>query len=187
MEEVSVKNINRYPVYLMFQDKARFGRMCDPRTCWAPAPLRPVVNLALVREYEYVFGAVCPKTWHLDYMFAPNMKTENMSIFLQQVSKAHPNRFVIMVVDGASSHKGKELIILSNIALILLPPYSPELNPTERIWNVVRRDFFANRYFENLDQAIEQADFALSEIKSDRKALKSLTYWPWIDAIFNAN
>jgi transposase len=120
-------------------------------------------------------------------MFASNMKTENMSLFLQQVSKAHPNRFVIMVVDGASSHKGKELRIPSNITLVLLPPYSPELNPTERIWNVVRRDFFANRYFENLDQAIEQANFALSVIKSDHKALKSLTYWPWISAILNAN
>jgi hypothetical protein len=52
MEEVSVKNKNGYPIYLMFQDEARFGRMCDPRACWAPAPDRPLVNLALVREYE---------------------------------------------------------------------------------------------------------------------------------------
>jgi len=42
----------------MFQDEARFGRMSDPRSCWAPAPHRPVVNLALIREFRYEYAAV---------------------------------------------------------------------------------------------------------------------------------
>jgi hypothetical protein len=76
------------PIYLTFQDEARFGRLSDPRRCWAPAPVRPKICQSLVREFKYVFGSVCPATGQLDYMIADNMKTENMSRFLKQVSKA---------------------------------------------------------------------------------------------------
>ena len=52
----------------MFQDEARFGQMSDPRSCWAPAPHRPVVNLALVREFRYEYAAVSPWDGCLDFM-----------------------------------------------------------------------------------------------------------------------
>ncbi|MDR3154535.1 MAG: transposase [Deltaproteobacteria bacterium] len=128
------KNKNNLPVDLMFQDEARFGRMSDPKSCWCPAPYRPIVPTALVREYRYVNGAACPKTGRFDYMTCDDMKTANMSKFLKQVSRSHRNRFVVMVVDGASSHKAKNLSIPKNIELIILPPYSPELNPQEQVW-----------------------------------------------------
>jgi transposase len=186
MGKAALKNKRNLPVCLMFQDEARFGRMSDPRRCWAPLGTRPKVISALVREYSYIFGAICPKTGHFDYMKAPDMKTPNMSLFLRQVSRAHPNRFVIMVVDGASTHKAKDLVIPGNVALIILPPYSPELNPSERLWNKLRRDYFANHYFATLDEAMEQVDFGLGEMKSTRSALRSLTLWPWIKEIVNA-
>jgi transposase len=180
------QNKNKRPLYLMFQDEARFGRLSDPRRCWAPAPYRPKVLLSLVRQFKYVFGSVCPATGHLDYMIADNMKTENMSKFLKQVSRAHPDKSIVMVLDGASSHKSKSLVIPSNVELVYLPPYSPELNPSERLWNQLRRNKFANRYFGTLEETIHQAELGLSEMKKDRKALKSLTLWPWIINILNA-
>jgi hypothetical protein len=147
MDKALIKNERELPVYLMFQDEALIGKMSEPRRCWAPALYRPMVDLALVRQYNYVFGDVCPATCHLDYMKAEDMKTQNMTRFLKQVSRAHTNKFVIMVVDGASTHKSQSLIIPSNVSVIIFPPYSPELNPAERIWNILRRDYFANRYF----------------------------------------
>lgn len=170
----------------MFQDEARFGRISDPKRCWVPAPYRPKVMLALVREYKYIYGAVCPKTGHLDYMDATDMKTNTMSMFLRQVSKSHPNKFIVMVVDGASSHKSKDLVIPSNVSLVVLPPYSPELNPTERIWNILRRDYFSNRYFPTLIEAMEQAKSGLAKIKINRAALRKLTCWPWIKLVLKA-
>ena len=62
-------------------------------------------------------------------MTAEKMNTENRSRFLSQVSEAHNEEFIVMVVDGASSHKSKELEIPKNMSFIRLPPYSPELNP----------------------------------------------------------
>jgi transposase len=70
------------------------------------------------------------------------MKAESMSLFLRHIRKKHQNKFIIMVVDGASSHESDKLVIPTNMALITLPPYSPELNPAKQIWNVLRRNFF---------------------------------------------
>ena len=168
---------------MIFQDEARFGRMCDPRSCWAPAPHRPVVNLALVREFRYEYAAVSPWDGGLDFMTAEKMNTENMSRFLDQVSKAHKEEFIIMVVDGASSHKSKQLEIPKDVSFIRLPPYSPELNPAEQIWNILRRDYFANRVFDALDAATAQAEFGLAEMAANKSATRQLTNWPWISAI----
>jgi transposase len=186
VETACLKNQRQLPIRLMFQDEARFGRMSDPRTCWAPIPYRPVVNLALVREFRYEYAAVSPWDGCLDYMTAESMNTENMSRFLDRISKAHKNDFIIMVLDGASSHKSKELKIPENISLMPLPPYSPELNPTEQIWNMLRRNYFANRVFESLDAATKQAEYGLSKMRKNKTATKQLTNWPWISAIMNA-
>jgi hypothetical protein len=76
----NVKNIEHFPLRLMFQDEARFGRMSDPRSCWAPAPHQPVVNLALVREFRYEYAAVSPWDGYLDFMTAEKMNTDNMAL-----------------------------------------------------------------------------------------------------------
>jgi transposase len=178
-----IKNENNLPVRLMFQDEARFGRMSDPRSCWSPAPFRPVVNLALIREFRYEYAAVSPWDGALDYMTAEKMNTENMSRFLEQVHAAHRDDFIVMVVDGASSHKSKDLKIPENVALVLLPPYSPELNPAEQIWNSLRKNYFANKVFDSLDAATEQAERGLSDMAANQRVMESLTNWPWIKSI----
>jgi hypothetical protein len=181
-----MKNQKNFPIRLMFQDEARFGRMSDPRSCWAPAPMRPVVNLALIREFRYEYAAVSPWDGGLDYMTSEKMNTDNMSRFLDQVSKAHGQDFMVMVLDGASSHKCKDLIVPENITLVFLPPYSPELNPSELIWNELRRNYFVNKVFDSLNAATLQAENGLSRMSSDKKTMKSLTNWPWISDILKA-
>ena len=183
MAAACLKNEGQLPLRLMFQDEARFGRISDPRSCWAPAPHRPVVNLALIREFRYEYAAVSPWDGCLDFMTAEKMNTDNMSRFLSQVSEAHKEEFIVMVVDGASSHRSKELEIPKNVSFIRLPPYSPELNPAEQIWNNVRREYFANRVFDTLDAATAQAEFGLTEMAANNLATRQLTNWAWISAI----
>ncbi len=96
MATACVKNEDNLPLRLMFQDEARFGRMSDPRSCWAPSPYRPVVNLALVREFRYEYAAVSPWDGDIDFMTTEKMNTENMSLFLEQVSMAHSEEFIVM-------------------------------------------------------------------------------------------
>ena len=90
------------------------------------------------REFLYVYGAVSPLQGQLDWMIAPQMNTHYMSKFLAQVSARHRRDFIVMVVDGASSHVAKDLIVPKNIRLLRLPPYAPELNPQEHVWDELR-------------------------------------------------
>ena len=182
MAAANQKNVDRLPIRLMFQDEARFGRKSDPRACWAPAPHRPVVKLALVREFQYEYAAVSPWDGGLHYMTAENMNTDSMSGFLTQISQTYTDEFIVMVLDGASSHKSKDLKVPKNVSLVLLP-YSPELNPVEQIWNALRRDYFANRVFDSLAAATEQAQRGLAAMAAHKQALRQLTNWPWISAI----
>ena len=142
--------------------------------------------MALIREYRYEYAAVSPWDGCLDFMTTEKMNTENMTCFLAQVSAAHQNEFIVMVLDGASSHKSKDLVIPENMSLVLLPPYSPELNPAEQIWNVLRRNYFANRVFDSLDAATAQAEFGLAEMAANKADVQQLANWPWISAILNA-
>jgi transposase len=73
-----------------------------------------------------------------------------------------------------------------NIALIQLLPYSPELNPAEQIWRLLRSRYFAIKVFDSLDNAIDQAKLGLSEISAEKGAVSRLTNWPWISDILNA-
>lgn len=176
------------PIRILFQDEARFGRMVRIRRCWSPAPFRPTVNNGYERQFVYAYGAVSPKQGELDWMMSREMNASRMGQFLGQVSQAHPNEFMIMVVDGASSHKSKDLVIPENIRLLPLPSYSPELNPQEHVWDELREKEFPNRVFEHLDAVTLQLEHGLKRLANDTNGLRSLTNWPWIDnLILKAN
>lgn len=177
---LKAEEVKGRPVRLMFQDEARFGRMVRIRRCWSPAPHRPVVDNGYEREFVYVYGAVSPVEGELDWRMTRQMNTVCMGEYLQQVSAAHPDQFVVMVVDGASSHVSNELRVPENIRLLRLPSYSPELNPQEHVWDEIREKEFPNRVYSNLAGVMGQLDTGLSQLAADRQRLQSLTAWPWI-------
>jgi hypothetical protein len=175
-------------VRLMFQDEARFGRMVRIRRCWAPTPERPVVNNGYERQFVYVYGGVSPIEGELDWMICPKMNTERMGDYLSQVALAHPREFIVMVIDGASSHVAKDLVVPENIRLLRLPAYAPELNPQEHVWDEVREKEFPNRVFSDLDSVTGQLERGLPQLAADHERLRSITAWPWIiSLILNAN
>ena len=88
-----------------------------------------------------------------------------------------------MVLDGASSHKAKQLVIADNIRLLALPAYAPELNPQEHVWDELREKEFPNRVFNHMDGVIQQLEQGLPRLAADSKSLRSLTAWPWISRL----
>jgi transposase len=164
----------------MFQDEARFGRLPVIRAAWAPAGVRPVVKAAIERQFRYVYGAVSPIEGELDWMGGDSMNTENMSLFLSQIRKAHPDDHILMVVDGASSHKSGQLIVPDAMTLLPLPPYSPELNPVESLWDHVRENACANTYFETLESVLDKAYNELANLAKCPAKVASMFCWPWI-------
>ena len=172
----------------MFEDEARFGRIRDPRRCWAPAGTRPEVHTQVVREYEYALAAVSPHDGTLDTLILPKANTAAMSLFLAEVARRHPDELILMVLDGAGWHKAKHLQVPANLRLILLPAWSPQLNPTEHVWDEVREKWFANRVFAHMAAVEEQLITALTSLEVDPPRVASLTGFGWIRTIpLNAN
>jgi transposase len=168
----------------MFQDEARVGRISDPKACWAQLPVRPEIGAQMIREYAYVFGAVSPQDGQHDSLVLPCANAETMSIFLEEVGRRHSAEYIVMFVDQAGWHKAKRLCIPKNMEIAFLPPYSPDLNPQEQIWDEMREKFFGNRVFKSLQAVINAAAIGLQELETHPERIKSLVHRKWILNVF---
>jgi len=164
----------------MFQDEARFGRIMEPRRCWAPKGFRPHVAAEIVYEYTYAFAAVSPADGVLDSLVLPITNTEVMSIFLKELSTRHPEEYILMFIDGAGWHRANRLKVPANIRLVRLPPYSPELNPVEHLWDEIREKWFSNKLFDSLFAVEDLLCEALLNLENDHTRVHTMTAFDWI-------
>ena len=164
----------------MFQDEGRFGRINPSRRCWAPGGLRPEVQVQIVREYTYAYAAVCPHDGVMDSLILPVVNTEAMSIFLKEVATRHQDEFIIMVMDQASWHKSNDLIVPENMRLLWQPPYSPQCNPVEHLWEEIREKWFPNLVFNSLEAVENTLAKALRTLENDLGRTQSITGFDWI-------
>ncbi len=176
------------PMRLMFQDEARFGRISDCRRAWAPRPVRPLVKAMLTCEYTYAYATVCPLDGKFDSLVLPNVNTECMQIFLDEIARRYPNENIVMVMDGAGWHRSHSLTLAENLRLLLLPPYSPELNPVEHLWDELREKSFHNRVFDSIGALESHLVDALRHMEETTDVVKSIAGWDWIiNSLCNAN
>ena len=164
----------------MFQDEARFGRITDLKKCWAPKGIRPEVFSQIVREYTYVYGAFSPKDGMSDLLILPFMDSACMNIFLQEIASRHKDEFVMMIIDGAPCHSDGVLKMPDNILLITLPPYCPQINPSENMWGDMREKFFPNVVFDSMDGVEERLEEACRFYENNPEIVKSVTGFNWI-------
>ena len=169
------------PVLLFAQDEGRFGRISDVRRAWSPLGTRPQAPRQVIRTYLYVFTAVCPAMGRMTSLILPWANTEMMNIFLRQVSEDFPEYFILMIADQAGWHISQHLEVPENIRLIKLPPRSPELNPSEHIWEELRENNFANRACQDLDEVEDHLCRGLNDLAKDPGKLRSMTNFPYLN------
>ena len=116
----------------------------------------------------------------MDSLILPSVNTGVFSLFLEEVSQRHSKEFVIMFVDGAGWHRTKELTLPKNLSVAFLPPYSPELNPAEHLWDCIRENWFQNKTFNSLDAVEDTLVEALVSLENDQTRVQSLTGFGWI-------
>lgn len=167
----------------MFQDEARFGRIADTRRCWCPAPERPLVKAMVTQEYTYAYAAVSPLDGRMDSLILPYVNTACMQLFLNEVAQRYPNERIVMILDGAGWHRSGKLTEPANLRLLSLPPYAPELNPVEHLWDELREKHFHNRVFASLDALEDQLEHGLRELENHPETVHSITAWVWIISI----
>lgn len=169
------------PLKLFFEDEASFGRISGYHRCWTPKSERACVKTQQIREYLYAFTTVCPETGETCSIISPVCNTDAMRVFLEETSKMYSHYRILMVLDSAPWHTTQKLVVPENIKLLPLPPYSPELNPTEHIWDYLREQKqFNNHIFESLDDVEAQLVIALNALNQESEKLKSMCQFSWI-------
>jgi putative transposase len=170
-------------VKIMFEDEAGFGRISEPISCWAPLKVRPVVPSQRVREYKTVYGAISPIDGDSFFMVLDKSNTENMSLFMSELSKKFPDSLILLCMDRASWHKSNNLKIHRNIVRFFIPPRTPEMNPIEIVWREIRKLGFKNKVFDSIDAVVQKFNEIISQdITNDM--IKSLTLWPWVKELY---
>jgi len=169
------------PVLIMAEDEGRFGRLNDPRRAWAPQAVRPLAPRQIVREFVYVFAAVCPRIGRMTSLILPFANTDMMNLFLAHLAREFKDFLVLLLMDQAGWHLSQGLKVPENLRLLPLPPYSPELNPVEHIWDEVREKGFINQIFPTLDAVEDRLCQELIALENDSERLSSMTLFPYLD------
>ena len=163
----------------MFSDEAAFGLMNDPKSCWVKGE-RPTIPCQTVREKTYAYAAVNPFNGDMISLILPYTNTATMNIFLEEVSVRQADRFTLMFVDQAGWHTAKDLKVPANIRFAYILPYSPQLNPTEHIWDELREKYFHNIALDSLGAVEDRLEVGLRDLERDAERVASMVGFGWI-------
>ena len=167
-------------VEVWFEDEARFGQQGTLTSVWAPCGSRPVAIKQTEYKWLYLFAAVNAMTGESCALLSPTVNTAVMHAHLAMISRqVGPHRHVILVLDQAGWHVAKALQVPNNLTLLPLPPYSPELNPIERVWAYLRSHYLSNRVFADDDHLWQACRTAWNLL--DEQRLRTLCHTPWLE------
>lgn len=167
-------------VEIWFQDEARVGQRGTVSRIWARKGSRPRVIRQQQFEYAYIFGAVCPMKDRAVGLVMPIIGTFCMQKHLEEIAKQiEPGNHGVIVFDQAAWHMTKKLKLPKNISLLPLPAASPELNPTEQVWQVLRDRYLGNRCFNSYEHILESCCDAWNIFTSTPGAIQKLCSRTW--------
>jgi hypothetical protein len=158
-----------------FADEARIGQKNSLTRVWGQTGARPVAPKDLGFASAYLFGAVCPAEGKAAALVMPICNTLAMNHHLREISsQLAGDSHALVILDGAGWHRSRGLVVPDNITLLPLPPYSPELNPVERIWRYLRSHWLANSVFRSLAEIMDACEAAWNRFAVDPGLIRSL-------------
>ena len=119
---------------LFCQDESRFGLHLPSRRRLVSRGRKPHQLVAPIYEYYWLYGAVEPATGEAFFLEMPRLDSLCFEVFLHEMARSYAEDLCVVVLDGAPAHIAHSLQVPANMVLLFLPPYSPELNPVERLW-----------------------------------------------------
>jgi len=162
-------------------DEARVGqkgRLCHR---WWLRGRRPPGRCDRRFAWAYLFAAVEPATGADVALVLPEATTATMGLFLAELAAGLPRDVhAVLVLDRAGWHVSKDLVVPANLTLVHLPPYSPELNPVERVWLHLRERFLPLRVFRDYRAIVDACCAAWNRLVAEPGRLRSLCDQPWI-------
>jgi transposase len=166
-------------VRVFFMDEARFGQQGTTTRLWAPRGSPPTAVKQTRYEWLYLFAAVEPASGESVALQSPSANTRVMDVFLTMLARVlGPQDHAVLILDGAGWHKSKKLRVPAQVTILHLPPYSPELNPVERLWAYLRSHYLANRAYDDYQHLLDAGAQAWQQLTPE--LLRSLCACPYL-------
>lgn len=163
------------------QDEHRLGLLPVARRVWAPRGSRPIAPVRRQYRWLYVYGFVRPATGQTWWCLLPTVRADAFALALAEFARdegiddAHR---AVLVVDNAGWHRARSLALPEGIDRAFLPPYSPELQPAERLWGLVD-EAVANRALADLPELEARLADRCRVLRTHRRRIKSRTRYRW--------
>ena len=173
------ENIGRIRVFA--QDEARLGLKPILRRVWSRKGERPVIVQRPRYEWLYVYGFVEPTTGELVWLILPRVHIETFQRALEVFARivgANTSNPVALVIDKAGFHTSGRLVVPEGLHPIFLPGYSPQLQPAERLWPILR-EAIANRLLNTIDELQEVIIKRCNQLSKMKDKIKALTNYAW--------
>lgn len=171
------------PIEIWFQDEARIGQKNKQVYQWAKKGSRPRQPADQRYESAYIFGAVCAASDKGAALVMPYANTQAMQEHLQEISRCvAKGAHAVVLMDGAGWHKAGELNVPENLTIMFIPPYSPELNPVENIWQFLRQNYLSNRVFETYEDILDACCNAWNTLTAETGRITSIVEREWVTA-----
>jgi transposase len=169
-------------VQVWHEDEARFGQQGTLTRVWARRGSRPRRVRQNGRTSLYVLTAVCAAVGAVAGLIAPELNTAVVNLFLEQLSRQlAPGVHAVLLWDNAGYHVSRDLVVPSNVSLIGLPPYSPELNPVENLWHYLRAHHWSNAIYRDYEALLEAATESWRKVCMEPEKVRSICAAPYLE------
>jgi putative transposase len=186
VNEVLPERARGRPIEVWFQDEARVGQQGTLTRIWARRGTRPRAPRDRRYAWAYLFGAVCPARAVGAALVLPYADGTAMGLHLAEISHhITPGAHAILVLDGAGWHGAANLAVPDNLTLLPLPPYSPELNPVENVWQYLRQNQLSLRVWPDYDAIVDTCCQTWNALMAMPDQLASITRREWAVAVRN--
>jgi hypothetical protein len=168
-------------IEVWFSDEARVGQKGSLEYVWAPIGSRPPMVRDNRHDSVHLFGAICPGRGVGAAIIMPAVNTEAMNEHLEEIStQVSPGAHAVLVCDGAGWHQpGKRLRVPDNITLLPLPPYAPELNPMENVWDYLRGNKLSSLVWDSYEAIVHACKDAWNFLVNDPQRIVSIGTRDW--------
>ena len=173
------------PIEVWHQDEARVGQQGTLAYIWADKGSRPATLRDQRRQSAYLFRAVCADRGVGAALVLPYANAEAMGLHLAEISRhVAKDAQAVVVLDGAGWHQtGGRLKVPGNVSLLRLPPYSPELNPQENVWQYLRQNQLSNRVFADYNAIVAACCAAWNALMAMPDRIRSIATRTWTKTV----
>ena len=180
MKAVAAELVQGTPVEVWFGDEARVGQQGTLTRVWAKRGSRPRAPRDRRYTWAYLFGAICPERRVGAAVVLPKANIDAMEAHLAEISRCvGPGAHAVLVLDRAGWHASPRLRVPDNISLIPLPPYAPELNSMENVWEYMRGNWLSHRVWDSYDDIVAACCHAWNRLMRMPEQIASITKRSW--------